>query len=593
MASKYLSDSFSFPVELTSRKQWLCWRLWTDPGNPKLHKFPHNPTTGAPVSCDDPATWSTYEDAISAVRAGRYPGLGIVLSKDLGLAVLDLENCIDENQIVAEWAQREVEALDSYTEISASGKGLHVLVYGEVPAGQNKQKINAELFDTGKMFCLTGIIHENRDEIQSRDLSTVYERMQKGNFGPNYRPSFVVEKYNSQKFQDCCDDKWQPWFNDRSSAVQSVLWTLATKHNYDKDAIEREMENTAIARNWSDKGRGPGSKWERLKDKEIQNAIEGAKKHIGETGPAPLAFAKPEVPRDNGYVLLPRDKYDGWFPRGSVSLIAGSSGAGKTTLTVDMLVQQRTGNSYLGHKGAGLDYLLLFADRGARSNNETLERMGLSSVSPHIEHLPFCWGADAVAGILRHIEAQQTIPGVVFVEGADLLVENPNETPSVAGFLRGLQQVAEHYNIAIILSVGAPKMKGKDETYSLLRDRVYGSVAWGRTCDTIATLSIPGDGTGSRRSLDIQHRNAAAERFELEFCNGLLVLAVAKPEIDPLTLWANEKEWWSKADAIEGLKNEMAKSTVYRRVDAMLAANKVESKWENGAQMFQLVRGAE
>jgi hypothetical protein len=25
----------------------------------------------------------------------------------------------------------------------------------------------------------------------------------------------------------------------------------------------------------------------------------------------------------------------------------------------------------------------------------------------------------------------------------------------------------------------------------------------------------------------------------------------------------------------------------------MLAANKVESKWENGAQMFKMVRGAE
>jgi hypothetical protein len=221
-----------------------------------------------------------------------------------------------------------------------------------------------------------------------------------------------------------------------------------------------------------------------------------------------------------------------------------------------------------------------------------LKRMGMLSELEHIEHLPFCWGANAVAAILGKIERHEPFPEIVFVEGADMLVENPNETPAVAGFIRGLQQVAEHYDLAIILSVGAPKMKG-DDGYALMRDRIFGSVAWGRLTDDIATVSIPGDGTGKRRNLTFQHRNEDTEQFELEFCKGLLVQAVAKPEIDPLTLWANEKEWWSKADAIEGLKNEMAKSTVYRRVDAMLAANKVESKWENGAQMFKMVRGAE
>ena len=43
------------------------------------------------------------------------------------------------------------------------------------------------------------------------------------------------------------------------------------------------------------------------------------------------------------------------------------------------------------------------------------------------------------------------MPAVVFIEGADLLVEDPCKTQIVTPFVAGLRQIAEHYSLAIIV----------------------------------------------------------------------------------------------------------------------------------------------
>jgi hypothetical protein len=78
----------------------------------------------------------------------------------------------------------------------------------------------------------------------------------------------------------------------------------------------------------------------------------------------------------------------------------------------------------LGHEGAGLPYLLVFADRGSIANAETFESLGLHGLPT--AQIPVCWGPRAAQHILRAIERQPVLPGAVFIEGADLLVEDPN-----------------------------------------------------------------------------------------------------------------------------------------------------------------------
>ncbi|MCC7034018.1 MAG: AAA family ATPase [Acidobacteria bacterium] len=250
---------------------------------------------------------------------------------------------------------------------------------------------------------------------------------------------------------------------------------------------------------------------------------------------------------DSVLAPLPDAAYSGWFNRGSLHAIGGSSGAGKTTLILDLLRRARRGETFLGHVGRRHDFLVIFADRGTVSNTETFQRMGIDPATfpvTHIDGVPHA--ATSAARILAAIEACEELPAAVFIEGADMLVEDPSKPAVVTAFMAALLKIAEHYGLAIILSVGAGKAKPK-EGYALKRDQLFGSIMWSRRSDTVLVLTITGDGTEPRRHLAVLHRNAAAETFALEYRDGRLVPAAttAASEGDYVA-WMREAERFTK-----------------------------------------------
>jgi hypothetical protein len=264
-----------------------------------------------------------------------------------------------------------------------------------------------------------------------------------------------------------------------------------------------------------------------------------------DAGAAP-DFARPAVvERTNACILgaKPAHPYTGWFMRGGVHLVAGSSGAGKTTLMLDALQRQAHGEVVLGHVGGRYDFLVVFADRGKVSNDETLARMRIAPGSLPMAHVPpVPCAKQAVAAVVAAIEAQDPLPAVVFIEGADLLVEDACKTQIVAPFMAALRAVAEHYHLAVVLSVGAPKVKPQEQ-YALKRDQVFGSQAWSRLANDVLVLSITGDGSVPTRDLVVLHRNAGAETFHLAFEDGRLVEADPAPASDAdYVAWFREAE---------------------------------------------------
>jgi hypothetical protein len=204
-----------------------------------------------------------------------------------------------------------------------------------------------------------------------------------------------------------------------------------------------------------------------------------------------------------------------------------------------------------------------------------------------------CWDAAATQRILELIEEQKPLPEIVFVEGADTLVSDAGKTQVVAPFLSALQKTAAHYNIAFVLSVGAPKSK-PHEQHTLKRDRIFGSQIWPRMADTIATLEAVGDGTGGRRDLAVQHRNAPSESFELEFQNGRLVERSASVDMDALDVWISERDpeaWFTRGEAIEAMKSGdtgMQKTKIYDRIRDMLDRGALEKRWNKEQKIEQL-----
>ena len=328
------------------------------------------------------------------------------------------------------------------------------------------------------------------------------------------------------------------------------------------------------------------SKW--TEGLQIFGTEEAYLQHLKTKPPDGFRFQK-VAGRVREYVLMPREKFDGWFGRGRLSLVGGSSGAGKTTLICDLLNRQRVKNTQiLGHAGAGLRPLVIFADRGELSNAETFDRLGLTDSGLCIGHLPISWDGEAVTEILRLIEEQSPLPEVVFVEGADALVSDANKTQVVAPFLSGLQRVAAHYHIAMVLSVGAPKAKPKEQ-HTLKRDRIFGSQIWPRMSDTILTLEAVGDGTSGQRDLTVQHRNAASEAFGLEFRGGKLEeRAPDTASFDPLEIWLSNQDrdrWITRPEILSAMKADMTPKMIRSRLDALQNRGKIEHRWTQGRGM--------
>jgi putative DNA primase/helicase len=144
-----------FPQELKERRQWIVWKLEPDKDG-KLTKVPYNPKSpGFKASSTKPASWGTLAQAIAAARSG-FSGIGFVFSQDDPCTGIDLDKCRNpETGEIAPGARAVIERLASYTEISPSGCGVHIIIKGKVPAGGNK-KGRLEMYSRDRYFTMTG-----------------------------------------------------------------------------------------------------------------------------------------------------------------------------------------------------------------------------------------------------------------------------------------------------------------------------------------------------------------------------------------------------------------------------------------------------
>ena len=96
---------------------------------------------------NNPNTWCDYDTALQV--ADLYDGLGFMLGD--GIFGVDIDGVELHDSVVNE----VITTLNSYAEISPSGKGIHVICKGSKPQGACR-KGNFECYEKGRFFTVTG-----------------------------------------------------------------------------------------------------------------------------------------------------------------------------------------------------------------------------------------------------------------------------------------------------------------------------------------------------------------------------------------------------------------------------------------------------
>ena len=232
---------------------------------------------------------------------------------------------------------------------------------------------------------------------------------------------------------------------------------------------------------------------------------------------------------------LPEPMHEGWFPKGEVSLIGGSSGAGKTSWAMPLLEKIRKGADIFGHSAKPRDYRVLLHDRSKKAMQRTVKSLGLST--------------EAIQRVIRLTSEQQSHPpaealeaaierepGVEcwFIEGLDLWITDPNKMEVVGPVIDGLQRIATRRDVAVLGTVGSPKQRGKDNKY-YGRDSLFGSAALARKVETVVLMALnDDDDPNSVRRCTVLTRNGRTETLFFEWQIEGLVLTTEPQAIPEL-----------------------------------------------------------
>lgn len=231
------------PQELRLLKQWVV-------SGPD--KLPLDPRTGKAASVTDPTTWASFEEAI---RAG-YKNVGFVLSKDDPYTIIDLDNKPDhpltEEQITRH--SKIVAAIDSYTEYSVSGRGLHIIVRGKIPQGVKRDQV--EVYSDARYMVCTGNVYKNLPIADFQELLTILFNEMGGNESAELEdcdsPVTDAELYdmasnaaNADKFNRLCIGEWEGEYQSQSEADLALLSMFAF-YSRDNEQVRRLFRMSAL-----------------------------------------------------------------------------------------------------------------------------------------------------------------------------------------------------------------------------------------------------------------------------------------------------------------------------------------------------------
>ena len=284
-----MNANMYIPTTLKRLPIWILWRLETVNG--RESKIPYSALYEGKASSTNSNTWTTYRRAYEALREDphKYQGIGIAISREYRIIFIDVDHCIDEEGLPDD---RACDVLDTFygsqktfIERSQSGRGLHILAFGEIPKSFKNSKTGIEVYDQARFCAMTG------DAVKPCDIGECQESIEhiynkyKLPDKPKYQhrktadqlyrsDSEIIDKAreNSQKFSTLYSGQWQQLgYGSQSEGDAALCTILAFWTDADPAAIDRIFKTSGLYR----------EKWDRADYK--QRTIEKACSMLEET----------------------------------------------------------------------------------------------------------------------------------------------------------------------------------------------------------------------------------------------------------------------------------------------------------------------
>ncbi|KMJ55019.1 hypothetical protein AB685_29440 [Bacillus sp. LL01] len=169
-------DFNRIPDELKNTPQWIVWK--SEIRNDKPTKIPYQ-ANGQFAKSNDRSSWSTFIEAQQAFSTGRYDGVGFMFSKEDDFIGIDIDDCIEDGAY-SDLSRDLVDTIDSYTELSPSNKGLHIIIKGKIPlrgpgTGKKNPELGIEIYRHGRYFTFTGaVVRSVGVEERTEALKTIW-----------------------------------------------------------------------------------------------------------------------------------------------------------------------------------------------------------------------------------------------------------------------------------------------------------------------------------------------------------------------------------------------------------------------------------
>lgn len=214
----------NIPQELRALPQWVV----------HIKKKPLIPGTVnqkgefAGAVAGEPSTWRPFDQALAALNGGGYDGLGFEFHNN-GIVGVDLDHVVEPDGSLKQWAVDVVGLLNSYTEYSPSGTGLHIYVKGSIPVDGKKHVVNKEtgeaieMYQAKRYFTVTGNAYLQRPIEERPGIALLFEK-----YFPEKKaaPPPPVSSYNAPASLKTGLDKDQTfralWEGHRSTADESA-----------------------------------------------------------------------------------------------------------------------------------------------------------------------------------------------------------------------------------------------------------------------------------------------------------------------------------------------------------------------------------